>query len=73
MKVDGSSSILSCSLRKRSISARRCLGCTTDSFPISYLGLPLGAKFKDESIWELVVERFETTGGNQIAFPKGEH
>lgn len=29
------------------------------SFPTSYLGLPLGAKFKEKSIWESVVERFE--------------
>ena len=36
------------------------LGCTVDSFPTYYLGLPLGAKFKDKSIWEPVVERFES-------------
>jgi len=35
------------------------LGCTIDSFPTSYLVLPLGAKFKNKSIWEPVVERFE--------------
>jgi len=35
------------------------LGCSIDSFPTSYLDLPLGAKFKDKSIWEYVVERFE--------------
>ena len=35
------------------------LGCRVDSFPTYYLGLPLGAKFKDKSIWEPVVERFE--------------
>ena len=35
------------------------LSCSIDSFPSSYLGLPLGAKFKDRSIWEPVVERFE--------------
>ena len=35
------------------------LGCSIDSFPSSYLGLLLGAKFKDKSIWEPVVERFE--------------
>jgi len=28
------------------------LGCTTDTFPTSDLGLPLGAKFKYISIWE---------------------
>ena len=35
------------------------LGCSTDSLPSSYLGLPLGAKFKDEFIYEPVVDRFE--------------
>ena len=35
------------------------LGCSIDSFPSSYLGLTLGAKFKDKSIWEPVVEYFE--------------
>jgi len=35
------------------------LGCLIDFFPTSYLGLPLGTKFKDKSIWEPVVERLE--------------
>ena len=35
------------------------LGCSIDSPPSSYLGLPLGARFKDKSIWEPVVDRFE--------------
>jgi len=35
------------------------LGSTMDSFPTYYLGLSMGAKFKDKSIWEPVVERFE--------------
>ena len=35
------------------------LGCSIDSFPSSYLVLLLGAKFKDKSIWEPVVKRFE--------------
>ena len=26
------------------------LGCKIDSFPITYLGLPLGAKFKEKDI-----------------------
>ena len=29
------------------------LGCTVDSFPTYYLGLPLGAKYKNKSIWKL--------------------
>ena len=35
------------------------LGCSIGSFPSSYLGLPLGAKFKDKSIWAHVLECFD--------------
>ena len=35
------------------------MDCKLDSLPSSYLGLPLSAKFKDKSIWESVVEKFE--------------
>ena len=35
------------------------LGCKIDSFPITYLGLPLGAKFKEKVICEPVIGRFE--------------
>ena len=35
------------------------LGCAVDSFPTYNFGLPLGAKYKDKSIWEPVMERFE--------------
>ena len=35
------------------------IGFPIDSFSTSYLGLPLGAKFKDKSIWQSVVARFE--------------
>ena len=38
---------------------RGLLGWTTDSFPAANLVLPLGTKFKDKSIWEPIVERFE--------------
>ena len=33
-------------------------GCSVDSLPPSYLGLPLGASFKSKVVWEPVVERF---------------
>lgn len=33
--------------------------CTTGSFPTSYLGLPLGAKYKSIEIWKGVIEKFE--------------
>ena len=35
------------------------LGCKIDSFPTSYLGLPLGAKFKENAIWDPVISRVE--------------
>jgi len=35
------------------------LGCKIDSFPSSYLGLPLGAKFKEKAIWDPIISRFE--------------
>jgi len=35
------------------------LGCKIDSFPITYLGLPMDAKFKEKVIWEPMIERFE--------------
>ena len=35
------------------------LGCNIDSFPSTYLGLPLGAKFKEKAIWDPIIGRFE--------------
>ena len=35
------------------------LGCKTVQLPISYLGLPLGAKFKSKSIWDPILEKME--------------
>lgn len=35
------------------------LGCGQSSLPLKYLGLPLGAKFKDLSIWNPILERME--------------
>ena len=35
------------------------LGCKIDSFPTSYLGLPLGAKFKEKDIWDSIFSRFK--------------
>ena len=34
------------------------LGCKTGSFPISYLGIPLGAKHKAVGVWDSIEERF---------------
>ena len=33
------------------------LGCGVESFPLTYLGLPLGAPHKDPSIWNTVIEK----------------
>lgn len=35
-------------------------GCKVESHFTSYLGLPLGSRYKDVSIWDQVVERFES-------------
>ena len=37
---------------------RGVLRCNIDSFPSTYLGHPLGARFKDKTIWNPIVERF---------------
>ena len=49
------------------------LGCSIGSFPSSYLDLPLGAKFKDKSIWAPVIERLieDYLGENQISLQRG--
>lgn len=35
------------------------LNCKAGSFPITYLGLRLGAKFKEVKVWDLVLEKME--------------
>ena len=35
------------------------LGCRQSSLPMTYLGLPLGAKFKDRAIWNPILEKIE--------------
>ena len=35
------------------------LGCKTATFPMKYLGLPLGAHFKVQSIWDPIVEKLD--------------
>ncbi|XP_047259647.1 uncharacterized protein LOC124892403, partial [Capsicum annuum] len=35
------------------------LGCSIGEFPTTYLGLPLGAKYKSTAIWGGVIEKFE--------------
>ena len=35
------------------------LGCKQGSFPMKYLGLPLGANVKDRFIWNPIIEKVE--------------
>ena len=35
------------------------LGCKHSSLPLKYLGLPLGVKFKELSIWNPILEKME--------------
>ena len=35
------------------------LGCKQGSPPMKYFGLPLGAKFKDKTIWNPILEKME--------------
>ena len=35
------------------------LGCKLGILPTKYLGLPLGAKFKDKTIWNPILETME--------------
>ena len=50
------------------------LGSKIDSFPLNYLGLPLGAKFKETAIWDPVIRRFEKrlSGWKAAYLSKGE-
>jgi hypothetical protein len=36
----------------------RMLGCGVESLPLTYLGLPLGAPYRDPSIWNKVLRRW---------------
>jgi hypothetical protein len=49
------------------------LGCGVESMPLTYLGLPLGALYKDPSIWNKVVEKMEAklAGWKQMYLSKG--
>ena len=49
------------------------LGCRQSSLPMTYLGLPLGAKFKDRAIWNSILERMERklTSWKRLYLSKG--
>ena len=35
------------------------LSCKQGTLPMKYLGVPLGAKFKDKAIWNPILEKIE--------------
>uniref|UniRef100_A0A2N9H333 Reverse transcriptase domain-containing protein n=1 Tax=Fagus sylvatica TaxID=28930 RepID=A0A2N9H333_FAGSY len=49
------------------------LGCKTSALPMKYLGLPLGAHFKVQSIWDPIVEKLERrlAGWKRMYLSKG--
>jgi hypothetical protein len=49
------------------------LGCGVNSLPIKYLGLPLGAKYKDYNIWTSIMEKMENrlAGWKKLYLSKG--
>jgi hypothetical protein len=51
----------------------RILRCGVDSVPFTYLGLPLGAHYKDPIIWNDVIEKMVTklVGWKRMYLSKG--
>jgi hypothetical protein len=49
------------------------LGCNITHLPMSYLGLPLGAKFKSKQIWDPILEKMERklAGWQRMYLSKG--
>jgi hypothetical protein len=49
------------------------MGCNITYLPMSYLGLPLGAKFKSKQIWDPILEKMERklAGWQRMYFSKG--
>ena len=49
------------------------LGFKIDAFPIAYLSLPLGAKFKEKAIWDPITGKFEKrlSGWKSAIFQNG--
>ena len=49
------------------------LGCKQGSLLMKYLGLPLGAKFKDKTIWNHILEKMERrlAGWKRLYLSKG--
>jgi hypothetical protein len=49
------------------------LGCKVAALPMSYLGLPLGASFKDKTIWNGIIKKMEhcLAGWKRMYLSKG--
>ena len=49
------------------------LGCRQSSLPLKYLGLPLGATYKEETIWNPILEKMEwcLDGWKRLYLSKG--
>ena len=49
------------------------LGCSVGRLPMIYLGMPLGAHFKDPSIWNPIIEKMEKKlfGWKRLYLSKG--
>jgi hypothetical protein len=49
------------------------LGCKVAAYPMSYLGLPLGASFKEKMIWNGIIEKMELwlAGWKRMYLSKG--
>ena len=49
------------------------LGCKRGSLPMKYLGLPLGAKWKDRAVWNPIIEKMERrlVGWEKLYLSKG--
>ena len=49
------------------------LGCKQGSLPMKYLGLPLGAKWKDRAVWNPIIEKVENrlAGWKRLYLSKG--
>ena len=50
--------VLVCGVENLNVLAR-VLCCRVGSLPMTYLGMPLGAHYKDSSIWNPIVEKME--------------
>ena len=51
----------------------RILGCGVESLPLTYLGLHLGAPYRDSSIWNKVIEKMDSklVGWKRLYLSKG--